>query len=170
MKHLFLLRHAQAGSGLGVEDHERSLTSRGRSDAHRLGALLAGGEPLPALALCSSARRAQETLDAIRSHLEPAPEVQIERGLYLAGPAELLGRLSEVDGDVGSVLLVAHNPAIAELASRLASDGDGEALARLGRGVPAGTLATFRHERGGWAELASGRSYLAGLVTPSDLS
>ena len=45
-----------------------------------------------------------------------------------------------------------------------------EALARLGRGVPAGTLATFRHERGGWAELARGRSYLVGLVTPGDLS
>jgi phosphohistidine phosphatase len=169
MKHLFLLRHAQAGSSLGIEDHERPLTSQGRGDAERLGVLLGGGERRPALALCSSARRAQETLELILRCLDPPPPTEVERRLYLATAAELLERLSEVDNRVGTVLLVGHNPAIAELTSQLAGEGEGDALSRLGRGVPAGTLAALHQDQGGWADLAPGRSYLTALLAPSDL-
>ena len=169
MKHLLLLRHAQAGSGLEVEDQERPLTTQGRSDAQRLGVWLGEGELRPALALCSSARRAQETLDVLLGCLDPSPSIAIERRLYLATAAELLERLSEIDDRFETALLVGHNPAIAELASQLAGDGEGDALSRLGRGVPAGTLASLRQDRGSWADLAPGRASLAALVTPSDL-
>lgn len=169
MKHLFLLRHAQAGSGLGIEDHERALTARGRGDAERLGALLSEGELRPALVLCSSARRAQQTLELLLRPMDPPPPIEVERRLYLASAGELLERLSEVDDGVGAVLLVGHNPAIAELATQLAGDGEGDARSRLRRGVPAGTLARLRQDRGGWADLAPGRVRLTALVAPDDL-
>jgi phosphohistidine phosphatase len=168
MKHLFLVRHAQAGSGLGMEDHERPLTDQGRADAERLGVLLGGGELRPALALCSSASRAQETLELLLGGLDPVPPHEVERRLYLATAAELLERLAEVDDRVGTVLLVGHNPAIAELARQLAGDSEGDALSRLLRGVPAGTLAILRHDHGGWSDLAPGRACLTALVAPGD--
>ena len=169
MKHLFLMRHAQAGSGLDIEDQERPLTSQGRVDAERMGVLLGEGELRPTLALCSSARRAQETLDLLLGCLDPSPPIAIERRLYLATAGELLERLSEVDERCETVLLGGHNPAIAELASQLAGDGEGDALSRLRRGVPAGTLATLRQDRGDWADLAPGRACLTALVAPGDL-
>ena len=169
MKHLFLMRHAEAGSGLDIEDQERPLTSQGRGDAKRMGVLLGEGELRPTLALCSSARRAQETLELLLRGLDPPPPIEIERRLYLATAAELLERLSEVDDRVGTVLLVGHNPAIVELAGQLAGDGEADVLSRLRRGMSAGTLASLRQDRGGWADLAPGRARLTALVAPSDL-
>jgi phosphohistidine phosphatase len=169
MKHLFLLRHAQAASGLDIEDHERALSARGRDDAERLGVLLGQGDLRPALALCSSARRAQQTLDLLFRGMDPPPPTEVERRLYLATAAELLERLSEVDDRVGALLVVGHNPAIAELAAQLAGEGEGDALSRLRRGVPAGTLATLRQDCGSWADLAPGRACLTAVVAPSDM-
>lgn len=169
MRHLLLLRHAEASSGLGVEDHERPLTPQGRQDAQRLGQQIAAAGLAPQLALCSSARRAQETLAAICASLSPPPRVTRERGLYLADPSALLARLAEVEEEVETLLLVGHNPTVAAVVHELARDADGEAAGRLRRGFPAGTLATFGvHE--GWARLRPGRAELLELFSPGDLT
>ena len=47
----------------------------------------------PALVLCSTARRATETLDAILPALEPRPDVRREDELYGASANELVHRL-----------------------------------------------------------------------------
>jgi phosphohistidine phosphatase SixA len=79
------------------------------------------------LVLCSTARRARETLE----RLEPAlatVAVRHEPQLYRASADVLLERLRSVPDDVASVMLIGHNPAIEQLA--LAAPSPGAARAR----------------------------------------
>ena len=64
----------------------------------------------------------------------------------------LLEHLEQVPDDVASVMLVGHNPGIAELALQLARRGDPEALAALQRKYPTGALAELRVDAPRWSE------------------
>jgi phosphohistidine phosphatase len=123
----------------------------------------------PALVLCSSARRARETLDALASAMGDEVDVRVEDDLYGADAEELLQRLRRVTDDVESCMLIGHNPALHELASELASDGEEDAVTQLRVKFPTGALATFELLDVGWSDLAPGRAYLARLVVPKEL-
>ncbi|MEN8185027.1 MAG: histidine phosphatase family protein [Myxococcota bacterium] len=170
MRQLLLLRHARAGSGLGSEDHERPLTEDGREDAKRMGAFLVGRSLHPDLALCSSARRARETLEALQSHGGDVAAVALERELYEADAHGLLRRLRAVDDGVQRCLLVAHQPAIGELSAQLASEADPAALGRLRHGLSPGALALFEVSGPGWGDLDPGQTRLLDFVAPQDLA
>jgi phosphohistidine phosphatase len=116
----------------------------------------------PSLVLCSSARRARETLE----ELAVAGEARIEPELYGASAAELLQRLRRVPGSVESTMLIGHNPAMQDLALLLA--GGGAELARVERKFATGALATLTFD-GGWHALGPGGAELAGFVRPKDL-
>jgi hypothetical protein len=73
----------------------------------------------PELVLCSTARRARETAERIRPSFGTTP-VRDESDPYGASAAALLERLRSVPDGVASVLLIGHNPAIAELARDIA--------------------------------------------------
>ena len=121
----------------------------------------------PALVLCSSAQRTQETLERIAPALGEQVAVQIERDFYAASAEHLLDRLQALDEDVASVLLVGHNPAIERLALDLA--GSGDQLAAVQRKYPTGALATLEFP-GPWCELGPGTATLADFVTPKQLA
>jgi phosphohistidine phosphatase len=116
VRSLYLLRHATAGSPPGLLDVDRPLTPEGIAEAEALGHDLA--EVPVDLVLCSSARRAAETTEALRLD---AP-VWWERDLYLAPASALIERVRLVDDAVRSLLVVAHNPGIQVLAEELVDD------------------------------------------------
>jgi len=166
MKRLYLLRHAKSSwDDPGLRDHERPLAPRGRRAAAKLGDHLRTEGVRPELVLCSSAVRARETLERISDALGEA-EVHVERDLYAADAAELLERLREVADTIGSVLMIAHNPGLQDLALELARTGGD--LPRLREKLPTGSLATLAFE-GGWRDLAPGAATLLALVVPRDL-
>ena len=70
---------------------------------------------------------------------------------------------------MSSVLVIAHNPGIQDLAITLAGRGDEEARERLDEKFPTGALATlsFRAER--WTEVEPGSGELVGFVVPREL-
>lgn len=112
-RQLFLLRHAKSSwDEPSLADHDRPLAPRGRKAAKRIGAHVRREQIRVALVLCSSARRARETLDLVA----PPGEVRIERELYGATSAELLERVRRVPDDVDAVMLIGHEPAIRDLA------------------------------------------------------
>jgi phosphohistidine phosphatase len=113
------------------------------------------------LVLCSSARRARDTLDLVA----PPGEVRIERELYGATAAEVLDRLRCVPDEVDAVMLIGHEPAIRELSVGLV--GRGSELAD--RKFPTSALATLTFT-GPWSSLAPGNAELAAFVTPRDLT
>jgi phosphohistidine phosphatase len=116
------------------------------------------------LVLCSTALRARQTLQA----LSPGGEVVYEDDLYGASAVELLARLRRVPGEVGSVMVVGHNPGLHELAISCSGKGGPLLVARLRDKLPTGALVKLSFQ-GPWASLAEGRAALEALVVPRQL-
>ena len=168
MKRLFLLRHAKSSwEDPELADYDRPLAPRGRRATKLIGAHLRRESVVPAVVLCSSARRARETLERIAPALGAQVPVQIERDLYAASEQALLDRLRALDDGVESVLLIGHNPGIERLALSLAGGGPG--LASVGHKFPTAALATLEFD-GRWRELGASSAELTHFVTPKRLA
>lgn len=167
---LYLLRHAKSSwSDPGVGDHDRPLTPRGQRGARTIGRWLAARPVQPALVLCSSARRAVDTLELVLAELPHRPEVRVERGLYMSDPDSLLDRIQQVGRGVEAVMMVGHNPATAELATRLCGSGDAEAQRRLRSKYPTAAVAELRFDGDDWGQIAFGNGELLAFCTPREL-
>jgi phosphohistidine phosphatase len=167
-KHLFVLRHAKSSwDDPGLPDHDRPLAPRGRRAVEALAAHVTAAGITPELVLCSSARRTRETLEGVGV----GGEHVIEPALYGASCEEVLERLHRVPDEIGSVMLVGHNPTLQALVIRLA-DGDvatnGSQLAEVRRKFPTGALATLAFD-GAWVELSPRSARLASYVRPKSL-
>lgn len=165
MKRLFLLRHAKSSwDDPALADRDRPLAPRGRKAARRIARHLERAGIEPELVLCSPAVRARQTLE--RLELPPSVPVELDERLYAASAASLLARLRELPESVGSVLVVAHNPGLGELALELAAGGP--ARERLAEKFPTGALATLAHD-GPWGALAPASCTLVDSVVPREL-
>lgn len=112
---LILLRHAKSGwDDPLVADHDRPLNKRGRKSAPLVGQWLRDQGHLPDHVLCSTAARTRETLD--RLDLPKTPTTYEDR-LYLAPPDAMLALARQ--SDANTLLMIAHNPGIGELAEGL---------------------------------------------------
>jgi phosphohistidine phosphatase len=168
MKRLYLLRHAKSSwKDPSLADHDRPLAGRGRRAAGAIAGHLRAQGIEPELVLCSTARRARETLELI----EPAlgtPELRIEPELYGASASTLLDRLRGVPRGVGSVMLIGHNPGLERLALDLARPAP--AVRELEAKYPTAGLATLTFPGPGWRALDRGAAELIGFVRPRDLA
>jgi phosphohistidine phosphatase len=127
MKRLLLMRHAKSDwADETLDDHDRPLNDRGRRDAPRMGRLLRERGIVPDLIVCSTAVRARETVELLAPAAGvPEPAIVHDRSLYLAAPMTLLSvarRRADEQGDPECVMVVAHNPGMAELASLLSGE------------------------------------------------
>jgi phosphohistidine phosphatase len=164
---LWLLRHAKSSwDDAELPDHDRPLAPRGLRAGERMRAHLER-EPIEApLVLCSSARRARETLALVLPALGAPVQVSIEPGLYTFDDEVLLERLRAVPASVSAVLLVGHNPALQDLALRLADRGD--RLDELALKFPTCALAGIELS-GSWNALAGPPGELSLFVVPAQL-
>jgi phosphohistidine phosphatase len=169
VKTLFLLRHADAvESAAGLEDADRVLSARGRREAAALPERIGRFAEVPTAALCSSARRAVETLDGwLSSRAANDVAVDTDPSLYLASGSRLVERLLEVDDSVDALLVIAHNPGIAILAHELLPRHDrGTAAERVRGGFPPAALAVFEFDVTDWSGIAPGRGRLLDASFP----
>jgi phosphohistidine phosphatase len=165
MRTLYLLRHAKSSwDDPALPDHERPLAPRGVRDAKRISKHLGRLGVTPALVLCSSAVRTQETLDLLRPTLGEVA-VQVEEQLYGASSEALLERIRSVSDEVGSVLLIGHNPGVQDLVLALASSG--AELELVEAKFPTAALATLALPR--WSNLNPGDAQLVAYVVPKEL-
>jgi phosphohistidine phosphatase len=161
LNRLLLLRHAKSSwDDPTLADHDRPLAPRGRTAARRIGKHLRREGVRVSLVLCSSARRARETLDLVG----PEGAIEIEPELYGASAEQLLARLQRVSDEVDSVMLIGHNPGIGDLAAALAGRPDDLAVGKF----PTGALATLT-AAGPWRALNPGCAELKALVRPREL-
>lgn len=167
-KRLFVLRHAKSSwDDPGLADHDRPLAPRGRRAVEAIAAYVKQEGITPELVLCSSARRTRETLEGVAV----GGEHMIESELYGANCQEVLERLHRVPEEIGSVMLVGHNPTLQALVLRLANgDGatDGSDLDEVRRKFPTGALATLTFD-GAWTGLSPRSARLAAYVRPKSL-
>lgn len=163
---LLLLRHGKSAWPDGTDDLERPLAKRGQEAARRMGRYLAEEGLRPDLALVSPARRTQETWDLVKGSLGDV-RVRTEPRIYEAPPERLLAAIKEVEPEVGTLLMVGHNPGLQELLQLLIGQADryahGSAIAKY----PTAGLAVVDVAAANWHELTSGR--LDRFVTPKSL-
>jgi phosphohistidine phosphatase len=175
-KQLFVLRHAKSSwDDPGLDDHDRPLAPRGIEAVTRIGEHMRTAGVRPDQVLCSSARRARETLDGV----SPGGEVMIESELYNASCGEVIERLRRVPDQTSSVMVIGHNPTMQMLVLRLAGANSpdrargtepvGASDAReVQRKFPTGALATLSFDCD-WSELGPGCARLAAYVRPKAL-
>lgn len=165
---LVLFRHAKSGYPDGVADHDRPLAKRGRRDAPATGRWLAENGYLPDAVVCSTARRARQTWELAATGLAEAvpgtaPDVRLEPRVYEATVLGLLMLVREFPEEQRTVVVVGHNPGLAELALGLAGpppspppDFPTAAVAVLG--IP-----------GPWAGAAPEGARLLAFAAPADM-
>ena len=169
MHRLFVLRHAKSSwNNAALADHDRPLAPRGKRAAEAVAAHVGTIDPPPALVLCSTARRAQDTLEPVRAQLPDSTTVLIEDELYGAEAPDLLDRLRGIAEEVPSVMLVGHNPGLENLVTGLGRDGEPSLIARVHSKFPTGAVATLTFS-GPWKSLGWGGATLEAFVVPADL-
>jgi phosphohistidine phosphatase len=167
MKQLYLLRHAKSSwKQRGPSDHDRPLARRGRHATTAIARHLREHGIEPELVLCSTARRAHETLERIEPVLATRA-VRVESELYGASASALLDRLRLVPDAVGSVMLIGHNPGLQRLALELTRPAP--AVRELESKYPTAGLAILAFDRPSWAELDRATAELVSFVRPRDL-
>lgn len=125
MRELILLRHAHAEPGAeGQSDLDRPLSPEGLVEAQAAGRWLAEQGLVPDRVLCSPARRARETLDAVLEVIGTV-EQRLESGIYDA-TSGTLAALADANRDAGRLLLIGHNPGLEHLAALMYSGQSGE--------------------------------------------
>jgi phosphohistidine phosphatase len=170
MKTLLLLRHAKSSwTDPRMDDHDRPLNDRGRMAAPVMGQFITDRGLVPDLVLCSTASRAQETLERASSLWPRKPKVISEKGLYLAAPHKMIERIRQVGPEVGRLLIVGHNPGFEDLSVELAGAGDSAALRRMGEKFPTAGLAVIAFDISQWSKVERSRGTLLSFVSPRDL-
>ena len=168
MKRVYLLRHAKSSWKDGsLADRDRRLARRGRRAAKAVARHLEAERIRPDLVLCSPARRTRETLELVEGAFGDRVETTLDEALYAASEAGLLARLELLPEEVGSVMLIGHNPGLENLALALASGGPG--LVRMREKYPTAALATIDLPAKRWSEVERGSGELVGYVRPVDL-
>ena len=168
MRQLLLLRHAKAVAA--ADDPDRRLSPAGRLAASAMRSVMRDLGLVPDLVLVSPSRRTLETLEALEPW-DDTPLIETIDSLYLATAPRLLAVLNDVAETVRSVLLIGHNPGLAELASALAVGvtADREAARRLAEGFPTAALAEFSVP-GPWGLLVPSAARLVRMIRPRDLA
>ncbi|MGI1663990.1 SixA phosphatase family protein [Palleronia sp. KMU-117] len=119
-RQLILTRHAKSSwDDPRLDDHDRPLNGRGRASAAAIGDWLRAKGHLPDEVLVSGARRTVETWGCMAPTMPADVVMHSEPALYHAGPQVMLNVLRTAKAPV--VMLIGHNPGIAEFAERIVS-------------------------------------------------
>ena len=167
MRRLYLLRHAKAVQDASGGDHERPLNARGREDAPMAARAAAARGFVPALVLCSTAKRTSETLALALPFFTPPPEVRMTPALYHAAPETILAQLGSIPADIGSVMIVGHNPGLQDLAAELA--GAGKMGRRIEEKFPTSAFVAFESASADWRAAIRGPWTALDFIRVSEL-
>lgn len=170
MRSLTLLRHAKSvWDDPSVSDYYRPLNQRGRNAARAMGSYLARKDAVFDLILASPAERVAETLkNLVKGGWKSGP-VQFHEAIYGAGCDEVLAMIQSVPEHVGRLMVVGHNPALAQLAVRLTRDDEHGLRAQASVKYPTCALAEIAFEAGSWAEVGVQGGVLVDFQVPASL-
>ena len=170
MKTLYLYRHAKSSwKDPTLEDFDRPLNGRGRRAGKSMAAYIAEHSLVPDIIVCSSAQRTQQTLEMLRGTLGGDIPSRIDDALYMASAAQLLREVHHLDDGLASVMLVAHNPGLQDLALRLISRGDPETRNQMRNKFPTAALAVLTCPGRRWSDMKPDGATLKAFVCPRDL-
>ena len=160
MKRLILMRHAEAGWHINMDDHERPLSARGIRDAKKIGSWLKEKAYIPDEVISSTSVRTRETLSCL--FLE-CPQI-FEKSLYLADADQMKSTLQTLLSE--TVILLAHNPGITELAHDLINH---EEKHENFMDFPAASTLVIDFKADRWSDVKSDSGIFVDFVMPLQL-
>lgn len=123
MKELLVMRHAKSDwDNARLSDHDRPLNKRGKEDAPEMGRLLYRLELTPDLIISSTAERAMTTAELVAVNCDYGEKIRWTRDFYHADPETYIEVLRTVNSQYGRVMVVGHNPGMAELVESLTDE------------------------------------------------
>ena len=120
MKTLLILRHAKSSwKHAGLADRDRPLNKRGQRQAPEIGKKIYKLGLTPDLILCSPAKRARDTAIPVAEKCGYDGDVEIVMDFYPGDVPQYIQVLSNLPEAVQRVMIVAHNPGLADLLAML---------------------------------------------------
>jgi phosphohistidine phosphatase len=170
MKRLILLRHAKSDwSDAVLRDFDRPLNGRGERAATLMGDWAKQQGLRCDKVIASPAARVQDTLNQFRTSFPACPEPHWDRRLYLATSDTLIDIVQETADDIGTLMLVGHNPGLEDLVLDLVPDDRSSPLREaVEEKYPTAAIAILGFEIDHWSDLAPGARLLH-FVRPRDL-
>ena len=174
MKRVIILRHAKTEpAGPGQDDADRHLIEQGRKAAAEMGAYMARKGYVPDWVACSAATRTMETCGILVPAVRENIPVVIRPDLYLAEASHLLSVIRSSDDNLGTVMVIAHNPGVAVLAFELAAapvDAATESRhRRMREKFSTCSLVVLDFSVKSWTSIRKGKGVLADFMRPRDL-
>ena len=137
---LIVMRHAKSSwSDASLDDHDRPLNKRGRSDAPRIAEVLHDCGWIPDRIRVSSSKRTLETLELMKT-IVPNSIIDVEPNLYHSNIGTLLHTVEELE-EGKTTMILSHNPGIEILVHKLSN--------RL-EVMPTAAAALFEKQQEGW--------------------
>lgn len=145
-----------------MTDLQRPLSRRGKEDAPRMARFLRDRGLAPDLILCSTAKRAWQTVKRTVEAGQFNCPVERNQRIYDADqPQELVDLLRTVPDELNRILLVGHNPCLEEFI---------EALTAEATSLPTAAVAQVELGIASWADLDLGScGRLTGVWRPKEL-
>ena len=161
MKTLYLLRHATAANATppAMSDYDRSLSGLGVLQARSVGRYMHTNRLVPDFVHCSSAIRTAETAQIVMSGIfgsTPPCASNFDKELYNVAEDKLLAAIQGAPADCRSLMLIAHNQGVADLA---------HALGKINHYEP-GTLSVFSANCESWTEFSAKTAKLEKVFVP----
>jgi phosphohistidine phosphatase len=170
MKRLCLMRHAKSDwSDPSGDDYNRPLNARGERAAEFMAGYIVTSPYVPDAILCSTAKRAMQTLAPLAKRLGKSVPITYRDELYHAMPDVMLDEIHAAPQKASTLLVVAHNPGLVLLAMALADDPDAEVALRVANGVPTGGFIVFDFDCDAWREIGEGDGKTVFFGRPRDL-
>ena len=160
MKRLILMRHAEAGWHINIDDHERPLSTSGIRDAKKIGLWLKEKKYIPDEVILSTSTRTRETFNGLLLECVPT----LEKSLYLADANHMKSMLQKLRSN--TVILLGHNPGVSELAYELIQNDEKHAHFI---DFPAASTLVIDFNVGHWSKIKSDSAKFVDFITPQQL-
>lgn len=154
---------------MGQEDRARTLVDRGRKDAGKIGAYMKSHGLIPDRVIISPAARTQETWKFTAAAFRPAPAAMTVDKLYDATPHAIFAVIKDAPASAHTLMVVAHNPGLHEVALMLIASGDIDTRERLREKLPAAGMAIIDFAFDDWDKLHPQSGRLERFVSPKSL-
>jgi len=159
MKIILFARHAKSDwHEFGASDFDRTLNSKGESDATAMAKQLQKSTYLLHQIISSDAVRALTTAKTYQNLLTPEQPVQSDHALYLASHKDIVNVVENIDDKQSCVMLVGHNPGMTEVVEYY--------IGQSFQAMPACSVAAIGFDVAGWNEIMAGSGKLLDFEYP----
>ena len=163
MKTIYLVRHGKAGDmDAQMTDFERILIERGENDSLKVAVQLKKDKIKPSLIISSPAPRALKTAQIFANKLGYSiKSIRTRKAIYEQADNGLPNIVHQVDDKHDSLMLVGHNPSMADFAQFLIRDFNDD--------LPTCGVVGIKLKAGTWKEISQGQGVLRLFYHPRNL-